>query len=101
MCFIYTCFFTQVFFVVNTHASNVCVSFTLSFLHKYFSSSIHMLLMHVFHLTCFFTQVFFITYYMDDDSLHLDMFWKIKIGIASLDSFYFINVLNGGDYKKF
>jgi hypothetical protein len=87
MYFMYTCFFVQVFFIVNTHASYACISCTLAFLYKYFLSSIHMLLMHAFHVhllfcasifffffyrqytcflcmyfmyTCFFVQVFFI-----------------------------------------
>ena len=83
MCVMYTCFFVQVFFIVNAHASYACISCTLAFLCKYFLSSIHMLLMHVFHVhllfcastfyrqytcflcmyfpyTCFFVQVFFL-----------------------------------------
>jgi hypothetical protein len=86
MYLVYTCFFVQVFFVVNTHASYACISCTLAFLCKYFLSSIHMLLMHVFHVhllfctsifyrqytcflcmhfmyTCFFVQVFFFFFY--------------------------------------
>jgi hypothetical protein len=49
-------FLAQVFFAVNAHASNACISFTLDFLHK---SSIHILLMHVFHLhLLFYTSIF-------------------------------------------
>ena len=40
--------FVQVFFVVRTHASNACISWTLAFMCKYFLSSVYMLLMHVF-----------------------------------------------------
>jgi hypothetical protein len=46
-----TCFsFAQVFFVVNTYTSNACTSCILAFffLYKYFLSSVHVLLMHVF-----------------------------------------------------
>ena len=50
MYFKYTFFFVQVFFIINTHASNGCISCTLDFSCKCFSSSIHMLLMHVFHV---------------------------------------------------
>ena len=38
---------------------------------------------------------------MDDDILHLNIFWKMKIRIMALESFfYFVNVLNGSDYKR-
>ena len=57
--FMYTCFFVQVFFVVNTHASYACISCALAFLYKYFSSSIHMLLMHVFHVHLLFLCKYF------------------------------------------
>ena len=70
MCFMHTCFLVQVFFVVSTHASNACISRTLAFT----------------------------IFYMDDDILHLNIFWKMKIGIMALESFiYFVNVLNGSD----
>ena len=51
--------FVQVFFIVNTHASYACISCTLAFLYKYFLSSIHMLLMHAFHVHLLFCASFF------------------------------------------
>ena len=53
------CFFVQVLLVLSTHASYVC---TLAFVCKYLLSSIHMLLMHVFHVHLLFVQVFFIVH---------------------------------------
>ena len=50
----------QVLFVIDTHAYNARISRTLASLCKYFSLSIHMLLMHVFHVRLLFVQVFFI-----------------------------------------
>ena len=63
MYFTYICFFVQVFFIVNTHASYACISCTLAFLCKYFLSSIHMLLMHVFHVHLFFCASIFYCQY--------------------------------------
>ncbi len=38
---------------------------------------------------------------MDDDILHLNIFLEKRIGIMALESFfYFVNVLNGSDYKR-
>ena len=54
----YTCFFVQVSFVVNTHAFNACVSCTLVF-------------------TCRYS----FTIYMDNISFPLNTIWKMKIGI--------------------
>ena len=48
MYFVDTCFYAQVFSVIRIHASNACISGILAFLHKYFYSSAHMLLMYVF-----------------------------------------------------
>ena len=56
----FSSFFVQVLFVIDTHAYNACISRTLASLCKYFSLSIHMLLMHVFHVRLLFVQVFFI-----------------------------------------
>ena len=47
--FIDICFLVQVFIVVSTHASNACISRTLAFWYKYVLSSMHVLLIHVFH----------------------------------------------------
>ena len=59
MYFMDTCFYVQVFLIVHTHASNAYVSCTLAFWYKCFSSSAHMLLMHVFHAQLLFgTSVF-------------------------------------------
>ena len=58
--FVYTCFICVSIFIVNTHASYASISCTLAFLCKYFLSSIHMLIMHVFHVYLLFLQVFFI-----------------------------------------
>jgi hypothetical protein len=102
MYFMYTCFFVQVFFIVNTHASYACISCTLAFLCKYFLSSIHMLLTHVFHVLRF-LHLSFQDRYMDDDNLYLNIFY-LKIGLKRwcLPSFfYFVNILNGSDYNEF
>ena len=57
------CFFVQVLFVVDTHASYACISCTFVFLYKCFSSSIHMLLMRVFHVHLLFcTSIFYRQY---------------------------------------
>ena len=60
MYIMYTWFFVQVFFIVNTHASYACISCTLAFLCKYFLSSIHMLLMHVFPVHLLFCASIFL-----------------------------------------
>ena len=62
MCFMDTCFYERVLFIVRTHASNACVSWTLAFMCKVF----------IFFI--------FFTIYMDDNSFLLDTFWKMKIG---------------------
>ena len=99
MSFMDSRFYMQVFIVVRTHASNARVSWTLAFICKYFLSSVHMLLMHVFHgHMLLYASIFS---YMDDDILHLNIFWEKRIGIMAFESFfYFVNVLNGSDYRR-
>ena len=83
MYFMYTCFFVQVFFIINTHASYACISCTLAFLCKYFLLSIHMLLMHVFHVLKF-LHLNFQDRYMDDDNLFLNIFY-LEVRSCKLD----------------
>jgi hypothetical protein len=71
MCFMGTCFLAQVFFVVHAHAFSTCVSWALAFWYKCFLSSMHMLLVHVFHGHLLF---FFCTSIFGRPSIHIYLY---------------------------